>query len=75
MFTSLRSPIANSGYSTSIKIDFFGWISKLYARRTQLSVEKIIDSSGNVAWYAYNPRTRRSRYAETQAELVSWLES
>lgn len=75
MFTSLRSPIASPGYGNSIKIDVLGWIRRFYASRTQLTVEKICDSSGNVAWYAYNPRTGRSRYAESQAELISWLES
>lgn len=87
MATSLRtsrSPIERpdlSGVSSnqnSGKRTIFGlWklIKNLYSQRTQITIEQIQTSSGASAWYAHNPLTGKSRYAETMEELVSWLEA
>lgn len=50
-------------------------IKTLYSQRTQITIEEIQTPSGASAWYAHDPRTGKSRYAETMEELVSWLES
>lgn len=50
-------------------------IKNLYSQRTQISIEQIQTPSGASAWYAHDPRTGKSRYAETMEELVAWLEA
>ncbi|MGB7414508.1 MAG: hypothetical protein WA902_09900 [Thermosynechococcaceae cyanobacterium] len=55
--------------------ELFQRFKALIAKRTEISVEKIQAPSGQTAWRVYNPRTRRSRYTETPAEVLDWLEA
>lgn len=50
-------------------------LTEMITKRNQVSLEKIQDSSGQVIWHAYDPRTSRSWYAETSAEIVMLLEA
>ncbi|MGF1604156.1 MAG: hypothetical protein ACFCU8_19485 [Thermosynechococcaceae cyanobacterium] len=54
---------------------FFQRLKVLIAKHTEISIEKIQAPSGQTAWRVYNPRTRQSRYTETVAEVVAWLEA
>lgn len=40
----------------------------------RLHVEKIVDEAGNVWWYAHDPHTGKALWAETQSEVVKWIE-
>lgn len=40
----------------------------------QLNVEKIVDESGETWWYAHDPRTNKTLWAESQSEIVKWIE-
>ena len=40
----------------------------------KLNVEKIVDVSGNVWWYAHDPRTGKTLWAESEPEIVKWIE-
>ncbi|MGB3491772.1 MAG: hypothetical protein WBA57_03520 [Elainellaceae cyanobacterium] len=40
----------------------------------QLTVEKIVDESGETWWYAHDPRTAKTLWADTQTEIVKWIE-
>jgi hypothetical protein len=51
------------------------WLQALISKHTQISIEKIQVPSGQTAWRVYDPRTRRSRYTESSAEVVAWLEA
>lgn len=59
---------------TKIRRDLWSWVKSFWASRTQIRIEEIRTPSGAIAWYAHDPRTGRSRYAESSAEIVAWLE-
>lgn len=40
-----------------------------------ISIQAITGDSGDVIWRAYNPTTGETRYAETEAEVIDWVES
>jgi hypothetical protein len=40
----------------------------------KLHVEKIVDLSGNTWWYAHDPKTGKTQWAETESEVVKWIE-
>lgn len=40
----------------------------------KLHVEQIVDESGEKWWYAHDPRTDKTLWADTQAEVVKWIE-
>lgn len=41
---------------------------------TKLSVEKIVDESGTTWWYAHDPRSGKTLYAETDTDVLQWIE-
>lgn len=41
---------------------------------SKLSVERIVDETGSVWWYAFDPCTGKTLYAETEAEVMQWIE-
>ncbi|MEL6222808.1 MAG: hypothetical protein AAFR31_09240 [Cyanobacteria bacterium J06627_8] len=40
----------------------------------KLHVEKIVDLSGNVWWYAHDPSTGKTQWAASESEVVKWIE-
>lgn len=40
-----------------------------------VSIQAKTGDSGAVIWRAYNPTTGETRYAETEAEVIDWVES
>ena len=49
-------------------------LSEAIAHRSELSIEKLM-SDGVIYWRAYNPTTNETRYAETEAEIIDWIEA
>lgn len=45
------------------------------ANSSTVSLEAITSDSGSVIWRAYDPTTGETRYAETEAEVIDWLEA
>ncbi|MDX2096711.1 MAG: hypothetical protein SFW36_02960 [Leptolyngbyaceae cyanobacterium bins.59] len=41
---------------------------------SELSVDRIQDESGFVLWRAYDPQSGKTLYAESQSEVVKWIE-
>lgn len=52
------------------QVNFWNWLTQ----PKQISVKQIPSSSGTVMWEGYNPRTGETRLAETEAEMIDWLE-
>ena len=54
----------------------FLWKKVMHAveHSNNLNVEKIVDVSGNVWWYAHDPRTGKTLWAESEPEIVKWIE-
>jgi hypothetical protein len=44
------------------------------AIRSQLNVQQLQDSSGGLWWFAYDPRTGKTLYAESESDVVKWIE-
>jgi hypothetical protein len=40
----------------------------------EISIDLIPTSSGDFIWRGYDPRTGETRYGETEADMVDWLE-
>lgn len=49
-------------------------IVQTFENADKLNVEKIVDISGNVWWYAHDPRTGKALWAESEPEIVKWIE-
>lgn len=45
-----------------------------FSQPSAISVERVVDS-GSVFWRAYNPRTGETCYAETESEIIDWIEA
>ncbi|HEY9621679.1 MAG TPA: hypothetical protein V6C78_15065 [Crinalium sp.] len=53
------------------------WLHKVVnaiANNSQLTVKQLQDSSGTLWWFAHDPRTGKTLYAETESEVVKWIE-
>lgn len=44
------------------------------ASRVQLQVEHVQDQAGRSWWYAFDPRSGKALYAETENEVICWIE-
>ena len=46
------------------------------ANSSRISIKPVtMSNSGTVIWRAYDPTTGKTRYAETEAELIDWIEA
>jgi hypothetical protein len=43
------------------------------AKSSQLSVERV-SANGTIFWYAYDPETGKALYAESETEVLDWIE-
>lgn len=43
------------------------------AKSSQLSVERV-SANGDIFWYAYDPETGKALYAESESEVLDWIE-
>lgn len=70
--------IANStpfsaSFFQRIKATWNNWMEAI-ANSTKLSVERIVDESGMLWWRAYDPTSGKMLYAETESEVLQWIE-
>jgi hypothetical protein len=73
----LQAPVAQRFWEASGQ-----WLTNLgtqlvqaIAHPAELSIERIIGDSGEVLLRAYDPETGETRYAETENEIVDWIET
>ncbi len=50
------------------------WQRSINALPDRVSIEPLISETGAIAWRATDPRSGETRYAETEAELIDWIE-
>ncbi len=57
-------------------IDFINktMVNKAVAK-TELQVKKLYDREGNEWWYAYDPKSGKSVYADSDLEMCRWIEA
>jgi hypothetical protein len=72
-----QQPVTEFIFSTAAQ-----WVETLrqrlvsaIAQPAALSVEQIVGDSGAILWRAYDPTTGETRYAESDAEIVDWIEN
>ncbi len=58
---------------TQIKQVWNSWMDAI-AHHSMLSIDQIMSDSGTVLWRAYDPRTGKTLYAESESEVVQWIE-
>ncbi|MFE4107874.1 hypothetical protein [Almyronema epifaneia] len=49
-------------------------IRQQWRQRSQLQVKLTQDADGNRWWYAHDPRTGKTLYAESAADVMCWIE-
>ena len=68
-----RRPLALLTLAEQVKQAWHSWLEAL-DRHSQLSVKQVVGESGLTFWYAYDPQTGKSLYAESSSEVVKWIE-
>lgn len=73
---SLQSPRSFSGTSSYLNRFRRFWKQVVVAIQNadKLHVEKHEDVSGEVWWYAHDPRSNKTLWANSEAEIVKWIE-
>lgn len=49
-------------------------VREAIARYFQLRVEQVRDEAGQLWWYAFDPRSGKTLYAEAETEVIRWIE-
>ncbi|HEY9879882.1 MAG TPA: hypothetical protein V6D29_15615 [Leptolyngbyaceae cyanobacterium] len=44
------------------------------ANQFQLQVEQVCDEAGRLWWYAFDPRSGKTLYAESESDVIQWIE-
>lgn len=52
----------------------WNWLTRYISQTPQLSVEQIIDEGGHIWWRGFDTRTGKGIFADSEAEIVSWIE-
>jgi hypothetical protein len=60
----------NSPKSSGLIKGFWNWL----IQPTEISIDLIPTGSGDLIWRGYDPTTGETRYGETEADMVNWLE-
>lgn len=71
-------PPQQSALSNSIQWGKAVWyrLINAIANCSRISIKAVtMSDSGAVIWRGYNPTTGETRYAETEAELIDWVEA
>ena len=62
-----------SAFSNRVK-RWWSEIINAIENSNKLSVEQVVDETGSVWWYAYDPCTGKTLHAETETEVMQWIE-
>jgi hypothetical protein len=54
---------------------FWNRLTEALFQPSQVSIEPMVGSSGAIIWRGFDPRTGETRYAETEGELIDWVEA
>ncbi|MBD0269071.1 MAG: hypothetical protein ICV77_12355 [Cyanobacteria bacterium Co-bin8] len=49
-------------------------LQTVLANQSQLQVKQVQDEAGQPWWYVFDPRTGKTLYAESENEVVFWIE-
>jgi NAD-dependent oxidoreductase involved in siderophore biosynthesis len=49
-------------------------VMKAMAQADLLKVEEVVDRDGEVWWYAHDPKTGKALWAQSEAEVIKWIE-
>lgn len=49
------------------------WLNSILFGNAELQVSQFVDSTNDPWWYAFDPRTGRCVYADSEAELRVWI--
>ncbi|MBI4780237.1 MAG: hypothetical protein HY785_02825 [Oscillatoriophycideae cyanobacterium NC_groundwater_1537_Pr4_S-0.65um_50_18] len=60
-------------FVNKVKQVWNSWMDAI-ARQSMLSIDQIVGDSGTVFWRAYDPRTGKTLYAESESEVLQWIE-
>jgi len=80
---SIRFQSVSSGKSS---INLRPWLITVWQRlghsftnnflpKAELQIQQLSDPAGNQWWYAYDPKTGKSVYADSDTEMRLWIES
>jgi hypothetical protein len=64
-----------SGWFKLLKNSFIDFVKDKIVPKTELQVKKLCDEAGNEWWYAYDPKSGKSVYVNSDAEMRLWIES
>lgn len=67
-----------TGFSNPIQWGKAVWYRLIdaIANSSRISIKPVtMSDSGTVIWRAYDPTTGKTRYAETEADLIDWIEA
>lgn len=53
---------------------FWQWLLVAIEDSSKLQVEKLSGTNGDTWWYAYDPGTGKALYAESESDVVKWIE-
>ena len=67
------SKLVTSALVTKVKQVWNSWMDAI-AHHSMLSIDQIMSDSGTILWRAYDPRTGKTLYAESESEVVQWIE-
>ncbi|HEY9638831.1 MAG TPA: hypothetical protein V6C57_00015 [Coleofasciculaceae cyanobacterium] len=58
---------------TKIKQVWHAWMEAI-DQQSHLSVEQVVGDDGTIFWYAHDPKTGKTLYAESRSDVVKWIE-
>ncbi|HEY9763667.1 MAG TPA: CHRD domain-containing protein [Trichocoleus sp.] len=53
---------------------FWATLKDSLANQLQLQVEQVSDDAGRLWWYAFDPRSGKTLYAESESDVIQWIE-
>jgi hypothetical protein len=62
-----------SALLTQIKQAWRSW-REAFDRQFELTVEQVVGDDGTIFWYAHDPKTGKTLYADSRSDVVKWIE-
>lgn len=77
LFDQYQPPLQTNKVFSSLTT----WLSKIaelffssFEKSEEIRIWQRVDRNGQIWWYAYNPRTKRSSVFDSESEVRVWLE-
>ncbi|ASC69940.1 hypothetical protein XM38_008700 [Halomicronema hongdechloris C2206] len=55
-------------------VRFWQWLERALWSPPELQVKSLQDKAGQLWWYAFDPRTGKTLYAESETDVIKWIE-